>query len=178
MGDQLFFDKVLQAHNVLIRETLSKHNGRELKTIGEPFSALSRSRPRPSLALVRFNNGCRHHPSKRKSVRSRFGLARTGTPKVYRDSVSKRIDLSGTDVDKAARVEGLARGEHVLISDETRASAKPKEYHDWGMWALKGLGRHRVFEVLWPGKTAERPAGHAWLEPVRYLTRFYGRELT
>ena len=177
MGDQPFFDKVLQPHNVLIRETLSKHNGRELKTIGDAFLAAFAiaSEAVACACEIQLRLSASPIQTEMGPLKIRIGL-HTGAPKVYRDPVSKLIDLSGTDVDKAARVEGLARGEHVLISDETRSLAKPKDFHDWGMWALKGLGRHRVFEVLWPGKTAERPAGHAWLEPVRYLTRFYGRE--
>ena len=177
MGDQPFVVKVLQPHNVLIRETLSKQNGRELKTIGDAFLAGFAVAPEAVACACEIRQRLSASPIQTEMgpLKIRIGL-HTGAPKVYHDAVSKLIDLSGTDVDKAARVEGLARGGHVLISDETRALAKPKDCHDWGMWALKGLGRHRVFEVLWPGKIAERPAGHAWLEPVRYLTRFYGRE--
>lgn len=70
---------------------------------------------------------------------------------------------------------GLARGGHVLISQETRILANP-EVHDWGLWELKGLGRHRVFEVLSPGKPPHRPSGRPWRERIRFLTRFVGRQ--
>jgi predicted ATPase/class 3 adenylate cyclase len=177
MGDRPFFDNVLQPHNILIRETLSKHNGRELKTIGDAFLAAFPVAPEAVTCACEIQQRLSASPihTEMGPLKIRIGL-HTGAPKVYRDPVSKLIDLSGTDVDKAARVEGLARGEHVLISDETRSLAKPKDLHDWGVWVLKGLGRHRIFEVLWAGKKPERPAGHAWREPVRYLTRFYGRE--
>lgn len=149
MGDQPFFDKVLQPHNVLIREILSKHNGRELKTIGDAFLAAFAVAPEAVACACEIQQrlSASPIPTEMGPLKIRIGL-HTGAPKVYRDPVSQRIDLSGTDVDKAARVEGLARGEQVFISDETRALAKPKDFHDWGMWALKGLGRHRVFEVL------------------------------
>lgn len=177
MGDQPFFDKVLQPHNALIRETLSAHNGRELKTIGDAFLAAFAVAPEAVACACEIQQRLSASPIETKMgpLKIRIGL-HTGAPKVYRNPVSKLIDFSGTDVDKAARVEGLARGEHVLISDETRSLAKPKDLHDWGMWVLKGLGRHHIFEVLWPGKKPERPAGQTWREPVRYLTRFYGRE--
>ncbi len=109
-------------------------------------------------------------------LKVRIGL-HTGTPKLKIDPVSKLIDLSGTDVDKTARVQALAVGGQVLISEETQALAKSNEVHDWGFWELKGLGRHRIFEVLWEGKTPERPSGRPWLEAERFPTRFVGREI-
>lgn len=177
MGDQPFFDKVLKPHNDVIRECLSKHNGRELKTIGDAFfvgfadpeqAVACASEIQERLTVSPIQAG----PS---PLKVRIGL-HTGMPKVYRDDVSKLIDLSGTAVDKAARVEGLARGGQILVSEETTTLAKPKEAFDWGPWELKGLGRHRIFEALWPGKIPERPVGHPWLTPIRFPTKFVGRE--
>ncbi len=48
--------------------------------------------------------------------------------------------------------------------------------HDWGIWELKGLGGQRIFELLYPGKTAEAPAGRMQLDPPRFATSFIGRE--
>ncbi len=79
-------------------------------------------------------------------------------------------------MDKAARVEALAGGGQVLISEETKTLAKPKEAFDWGLWELKGLEAHRIYEVLWPGRSPSRPSGRAVLQPKRYETRFVGRE--
>ena len=177
MRDQPFFDNVLKPHNDVIRECLSKHNGRELKTIGDAFfvgfadpeqAVACASEIQERLTVSPIQAG----PS---PLKVRIGL-HTGMPKVYRDDVSKLIDLSGTAVDKAARVEGLARGGQVLISEETKTIAKPKGIFDWGPWELRGLGRHRIFEVLRPGKTPERPAGRPWLTPIRFPTKFVGRE--
>jgi Adenylate and Guanylate cyclase catalytic domain len=109
------------------------------------------------------------------SISVRIGL-HTGTPIVYRDNVSRRTDLSGTDVDKAARVESIARGGQVLISEQTRVLTDRMTVHDWGFWELKGLGGQRIFEVLYPGKHPEIPAGRMRLEPLRFATSFIGRE--
>ncbi len=105
----------------------------------------------------------------------RIGL-HTGTPKVYRDPVSGRTDLIGDDVNKAARVEGIARGGQVLISEQTRVLANSAAVQDWGHWELKGLGGQRIFEFLYPGKTPEEPAGRMQREPLRFATSFIGRE--
>ena len=39
MGDQPFFQNVFEPHNRLVRDCISKHNGHELKTIGDAFFA-------------------------------------------------------------------------------------------------------------------------------------------
>jgi class 3 adenylate cyclase len=70
------------------------------------------------------------------SINVRIGL-HTGTPIVYRDDVSGRTDLTGTDVDKAARVESIARGGQVLISEQTRVLTDCMAVHDWGFWELQ-----------------------------------------
>jgi predicted ATPase/class 3 adenylate cyclase len=176
IGDQAYFE-ALKGHNALVRECVSAYKGRELKTIGDAFligfalpadglACASEIQQRLATSPIQVGSG---------SLQLRIGL-HTGTPIVYRDEVSKLIDLSGTDVDKAARVQGLAGGGQVLISEVSKTLAKPKETYDWGQWELKGLGRHRIFEVLWPGKRPERPSGRPWVQPVRFLTSFVGRE--
>lgn len=177
IGDRRYFDDVLKRHNTLVRQCVSGHNGRELKAIGDAFLVGFSVPPNAVACAVEIQQRLAASPilAGCDPLEVRIGL-HTGTPIVFRDEVSKLIDLSGADVDKAARVEALAKGGQALISEETRTLAKPKEVHDWGLWELKGIARHRIFEVLWPGKEPERPAGRPWLEPVRFLTRFVGRE--
>ena len=177
IGDRPYFDNLLDPHNKLIRGSVTSHNGRELKTIGDAF-LVGFALPANAVACaVEIQQRLAASPMQTgaTTLQVRIGL-HTGSPIVYRDPVSDRIDLAGTDADKAARIEGLARGGQVLVSEETGILAKPKDFHDWGPWELKGLGRHRIIEILWPGKTPERPSGRPWLEPVRFLTRFIGRE--
>ncbi|MBI4489703.1 MAG: tetratricopeptide repeat protein [Deltaproteobacteria bacterium] len=177
VGDQVYFQQILEPHNRLIRACIPSKGARELKTIGDSFfigfaslslavacgTAIQQKLTAESISVG--NN----------TLRVRIGI-HTGEPVVYRDLNSGRIDLSGSDVNKAARVKEAANGGQVLISEETKTLAKPKEFHDWGLWELKGLGRHRIIEVLWPGKKPERPIGRSWLEPIRFPTSFIGRE--
>ncbi len=177
MGDEPFIDKVLRPHNELVRDRVLAHNGRELKTVGDAFLIGFAASSQAVECASEIQQRLTSSPIQAGAgpLKVRIGL-HTGSPIVYRDPVSKLIDLSGKDVDKAARVEGLASGGQVLISEETKTVAKPKEVHDWGLWELRGLGRHRIFEVLWPGKIPERPVGHPWLTPIRFPTKFVGRE--
>ena len=64
----------------------------------------------------------------------------------------------------------------MLVSEQTRVLARAVTTHDWGSWELKGLGGQRIFEILYPGKQAEMPAGRMALEPLRFGTSFIGRE--
>jgi class 3 adenylate cyclase len=178
VGDDVYF-AALERHNTIIRDCIASRSGHELKTIGDSFlvafahpgeavQCASRIQQAFAEAPIIVGDG---------PINVRIGL-HTGLPRVYRDEVSGRIDLYGADVDKAARVESIARGGQVLISEQTRALADDLVVHDWGLWELKGLGSQRIFELLYPGKRAEEPAGHMRLEPLRFATSFVGRERT
>jgi len=178
IGDEEYFEKILKPHDELIRGCLSSHHGQEYKHIGDSIFA-GFSKPQDAVACaVSIQAALTSSPlpgGSKGNLQVRIGL-HTGNPKYYFDENTKQLDLSGTDVDKAARVEGLANGGQVLISEKTKVLAKPDSVHNWGFWELKGLGRNRIFEVLWPGKSPEKPSGRPFLEPVRHLTPFIGRE--
>jgi predicted ATPase/class 3 adenylate cyclase len=176
VGDAVYFTALKQHHSA-VRDCIARHAGRELQLIGDSFFVAF---PDPAEAV---RCACRIQQTLSGtpiivgdgSIRVRIGL-HTGTPIVYRDAGSKQTDLSGTDVDKAARVESIARGGQVLISEQTRALSSSAPVHDWGLWELKGLGGQRIFEVLYPGKQAEEPAGRMRMEPLRFASSFVGRE--
>jgi predicted ATPase/class 3 adenylate cyclase len=175
VGDNRYSD-ALKIHNSLVRECLNSFNGLEIKTIGDSFFARFAD-PREAVACaIQIQQRLAASPIKidAESLRVRIGI-HTGIPKPDPDSAA-RFDLAGGEVNKAARIESLARGGQVLISEETNTIAKPEASHDWGRWEMKGLGPQRVFEVLWPGKLAATPAGRVWREPVRFLTTFVGRQ--
>ena len=136
LGDEAYFHDVLERHNELVRGRVAAHNGRELKTMGDAFLvAFALPRQAVDCAIdIQQQLAAAAIPAGGRPLEVRSGL-HTGAPHVYRDPGSGRIDLSGTDVDKAARIEGLARGGQVLISEETHVLAKPPA-HDWGPWEL------------------------------------------
>jgi predicted ATPase/class 3 adenylate cyclase len=179
MGDEAFFRGVLETHNRLVREQIAQYDGRELKTIGDAFLVAFWSPDQAVTCASEIQVRLRGSPiltTGGQRLQVRIGI-HTGEPKVYRDPVSGRIDLFGTDVDKAARVEGLAQGDQILVSEQTRVLVRSVSVHDWQDYELKGLGRHRIFEVLYPGKAPQRPSGRPWIRPVRYLTQFVGRQI-
>ncbi|MFZ0889801.1 MAG: adenylate/guanylate cyclase domain-containing protein [Candidatus Binataceae bacterium] len=176
VGDESYHP-ALDQHYRVVRECVEKHNGRELKTIGDSFFVVFDDPAAAVECAAQIQQRLIKSPIPvgDESISVRIGL-HTGTPRVYRDKKSGLLDLSGTDVDKAARVEGIARGGQVLISEQTNVMARPAAVQDWRLWELKGLGSQRIFEVLYPGKQAETPAGRMVLEPLRFPTPFIGRE--
>ncbi len=177
VGDQPYRE-ILVRHEALIRECVGDRGGYELKTEGDSFF-VAFGRPGDAVACaIAIQRRLADNPiaiTDKDFLQIRIGI-HTGTPIVYRDLVSGRVDLSGTDVDKAARVEGMANGGQVLISEETKILAKSQTTHDWGKWELKGLDAHRIFEVVRPGQQPRQPVGWPVVEPVRFLTKFVGRE--
>jgi predicted ATPase/class 3 adenylate cyclase len=176
VGDPTYF-AALNRHNTVVRECMARHAGHELKTIGDSFFIAFADPGKAVQCAAQIQQTLAETPISVGDgvINVRIGL-HTGTPIVYQDAVPGRTDLSGTDVDKAARVESIARGGQVLISEQTNVLTDRIAVHDWGFWELKGLGPQRIFEVLYPGKHPETPVGRMRREPLRFATSFVGRE--
>ena len=101
-----------------------------------------------------------------------------GEPIVHENKVMRRLDLSGNDVDQAARIEALACGGQVLVSEQVAVhltGATGLRLHPHGPYPLKGLGSRAVFEVLWDDRQPLRPAGGYRTTVPQFLSEFVGR---
>ncbi len=178
-GDDIYFEKVKKPHDTLLVECITGHSGHVLETAGDSFFAVFSNPTKAVESAVEIQTRLTITPIVVGSgnLQIRIGM-HIGTPVVYRNEVTGLLGLSGNDVDKAARIEARAYGGQVLISEETQAltrSSKNVRYRDWGEYLLKGLGRHRIFEVLWGSKEPQRPLG-SWRMPPTELSTFVGRE--
>jgi class 3 adenylate cyclase len=176
VGDAAYF-AAHDRHNAALRGCFAAHKGCEIKTIGDSFFVVFADPAMAVASAIAIQQSLAQEPIEVSghTLAVRIGV-HTGRPQVYTESATGRTDLRGGDANKAARVEGLARGGQILISEQTCVLAGPAETHNWGFWELKGLGPHRIFEALYPGKEAEMPAGRMRLEPLRFATSFVGRE--
>lgn len=179
-GDLAYFRKLLQPHNARLRYHLEQHSGREVKTIGDSFMIVFDKATDAVNFAVAVQQHFEHEPLVEKDVilTIRIGI-HTGEALAYRDEISGRLDCSGNTVDCAARVEALADGGQVLISEDTYRDVRRMHgvrFHDWGEYPLKGFA-HRpvIWEVLWEEKQPHRPPGSYWLPPQQ-LTKFIGRK--
>ena len=178
-GDEAYFEKVKKPHDALLIECIGSHSGHALNTAGDSFVATFSNSTKAVECAMEIQNRLAVTPitAGTGNLQVRIGL-HTGTPVVYRNEATGLLDLSGNDVDKAARVEASAHGGQLLISEQTWAltrGLKNARYRDWGEYLLKGLARHRIFEVLWENKEPRRPLG-SWRMPPTELSNFVGRE--
>jgi class 3 adenylate cyclase len=128
MGDARWRDS-LEEHQRVVRETLPRYGGREIKTIGDGF-------------LATFDGPARGIRCARRlveslaaiGVRIRAGL-HTGECEVMGD------DIGGVAVHIAARVSALAQGGEVLVSRTVKdlVAGSGIEFADRGEHELKGV---------------------------------------
>lgn len=128
LGDQRWRE-MLEGHRRGVRDALTRHGGREVKTLGDGF-------------LVSFDGPargirCAHailDSSERLGIRVRAGL-HTGECEVMGD------DLGGIAVHIAARVSALAEPSEVLVSRTVKdlVAGSGIEFEERGVHELKGV---------------------------------------
>ena len=139
--------EIVHAHNAIVREALSRFQGKEIKHTGDGIMA---SFPVASGALScaiaiqqSVTSHVRAHPESPLQVY--IGL-NAGEP------IVDEQDLFGTSVDLAARICERAEPGQILVSDVVRqlAAGKPFLFSDLGKIALRGFEDPvNLWEVSW-----------------------------
>jgi len=146
MGDEAAH-RLVQEHNVIVRNTLRQHRGNEVKTIGDAFM-ISFVSPRHAVeCAIAIQRGLdefgRQEPG--HAVRVRAGLS-AGEP------VEEKQDFFGAAVQLASRACAHAQPGQILASSVIRdlCIGKMFDFSDAGAVPLKGFGEPvRLYEVLW-----------------------------
>jgi class 3 adenylate cyclase/tetratricopeptide (TPR) repeat protein len=160
--------RILQAHEAIIRACVADHDGWEVKALGDGFMVAFAS-ARKALACaqeIQQRLGEHNRVSLGDEVHVRIGI-NTGEVIVEGD------DLFGQAVNAAARIAARARGGEILVSDVVRrvvGTGPEFPFLDRGRCRLKGFPDRWHLYALVP---ADMPAG-----PVRVAERtpFIGRE--
>lgn len=146
LGDQGAM-QLLRAHNVIIREALRAHRGREVKHTGDGFMtsfASVSSAVECAITILRaFEAHNREHPD--HEIHVRIGLT-AGEP------VEEENDLFGATVQMAARLCNCAHTDGILVSSlvQELCLGKSLAFINAGERELKGFDQPvRVFEVGW-----------------------------
>src|ERR1035438_6766371 len=178
LGEDAYLE-ILNQHHARIREFSSDS---ELNTAGDSFLLHFHDPWAAVRAAMDIQRSLAEKPilvdSQPLAIRIGMDL---GNPRPVKHP-SGRADFSGKALDRAARVEALARGGQILVSEKVRLLAKDDlpeiVFHDWGLWLLKGVAdAMRIFEVLWKGRQPQRPKGRAHIpSPRRFAVEFVGRE--
>ncbi|RJP20710.1 MAG: hypothetical protein C4520_11175 [Candidatus Abyssobacteria bacterium SURF_5] len=165
--------QLLETHAELVRREIERHNGEEIKALGDGFMVAfgsARSGVECAVAIQRaLGEHARQHPEQQVQVRA--GL-NTG------EAIHEGGDLFGSAVDAAARIMSKAAGGQILISEHTRGvigKLQDVAVVNRGPFWLKGFpDRWRLYEILWQEEKAPlfSPPPH-----IAERTPFVGREI-
>lgn len=145
-------------HDTLIRRAIESHHGRVVKTTGDGFHAVFENATDAVAAAIAGQQAmlAESWPTETGPLRARMGL-HTG------ESRERDGDYYGPEVNRAARVVGLARGGEILLSQATVVLVRPEalpevEFVDMGQHRLRGLaGLEQLFQLRHPDLPANFP---------------------
>jgi len=140
--------KVLRAHNAIVREQVAAHAGFEVKSQGDGFMIAFQSARRALRCAIAVQRAIAAHAERQPdaAVRVRIGL-HTGEP------IKEADDFFGHSVITAARIAAQAAGGEILVSSlirELTESVGEFTFGDVRSVRLKGLsGTRKVSNVTW-----------------------------
>ena len=156
IGDR--YTPILETQQRLLREAFGAHGGVEIGTEGDSFFVVFPTAPQALAAAVDAQRAVATFAwPEDATVRIRMGL-HTGEGTLGGDN------YVGLDVNRAARIAGVAYGGQVLISESTRslvehALEEGMSLLDLGAHRLKDLLQpERIFQVVHPELAREFPA--------------------
>jgi class 3 adenylate cyclase len=132
------WSKLIDDHNAMVRETLARHRGREVKTTGDGFLAIFDGTSRSVMAAAEIVT-----QANALGIEVRAGI-HTGEVEIRPD------DVVGLAVNVAKRICDLAGPREVLLSESTKASIVGTGIatSEKGTHVLKGVpDEWRLFEV-------------------------------
>ncbi len=173
--------KVTARHDALIRVAIEVHRGQVVKMTGDGFHAVFDAATDGLAAALTVQQAilAEKWPSAAGPIKVRMGL-HTG------ESQERDGDYYGSEVNRAARVMGVAHGGQVLLSEATANLIRPTllkdiSLSDLGEHRLRGLAiNERIFQVNHPALPLEFPplkslSIYKHNLPVQ-LSTFVGRE--
>lgn len=118
--DESLAMKLLRKHNQLLRPIFSRYNGREVKTMGDAFlvefdSALAATKCSVEMQRVLH----RHNEQVREKLLVRIGIH-------VGDVIHRKKDVFGDAVNIASRIEALAEGGDICISEQVYDQVRNK----------------------------------------------------
>lgn len=177
LGEQ--WPRMLEEHNLLLREAISEAGGIALRTEGDAFFAVFRSASAAVSAATAAQRALAAHPwPPGGTIRVRMGI-HTGEGTVGGD------DYVGLDVHRAARIGATGHGGQILLSLTTSELVRTGlpiglGLRDLGEHRLKDLARpERIFQLIIEGLPAEFPPIRSLETPTNLpaqRTSFIGRQ--
>jgi class 3 adenylate cyclase len=139
--------ELVRAHDALVRRALARHNGREVKHLGDgimaAFDSVTAAVECSRAILQSFE---RYNRASAESIHIRIGVD-CGEP------IEDSHDLFGATVQRASRLCSVAQSDQILASDSVTKECGDGGFIDCGCKALKGFQEPvRVFACVWGGQ--------------------------
>jgi len=141
--------ELLEEHRKIVRPIVARHNGREIKTIGDSFLIEFPSALEATECAVEVQRGLRDYNQQSDAVRRvhvRIGIH-------LGDVIQRQNDVLGDAVNIASRIEPLAEADGICISEQVYDQVRNKidrPIEDLGLRQLKNIEYPiEVFKVLW-----------------------------
>lgn len=137
------FNKLLEKHDSILLPLIEKHNGLFIKNIGDSILSIF---AQPSDAIecsINMQDAIFNVPLIKPYLKIRIGIDMGQVAKEQIGGVTK--DIFGRFVNRAARVESLANGGHILTTEAVQDNASGWidgtriKWHDHGSYTVKGI---------------------------------------
>lgn len=161
VGDNRSF-QILEHHDHIMFDSIKMYRGEVVKTIGDSVMAAFDSPVNAAKCAVSIQHGLFRYNSKLADPLEKIPPVRMGMCYGVMDEMMRfgQKDFMGGIVDKASRVQGLANGGQILITEtelgiiETRMTTNTIAFHSHGQYELRNIGKAAIVELLYkyPGE--------------------------
>lgn len=146
LGDAVA-QQIVRAHNRIVREALTRFNGKEIKHTGDGIMASfsTTSSGVQGSMMIQIDTAKHNANNPDLPLHIKVGL-NAGEP------ISEDNDLFGSTVQMAARIVDKAKGDEIFVSEIVRGICAGKEikFKNRGPYAMKGFADDPIlYEVLW-----------------------------
>jgi class 3 adenylate cyclase len=145
--------KVVRAHNRIVREALSAHAGREVKHTGDGIMASFAKTSDAVEGAILMQRETMKHNQAEPDLPLHFKIGMNAGEPIAEDN-----DLFGTVVQLSARIVDKASTDQIFVSEIVRGicAGKSFKFKNLGKFPMKGFDDDiTLFEVLWKETPAE-----------------------
>ncbi len=142
LGDK-GYTELLEKHDSILLPIISEYNGLHIKSIGDSILAVFFQPSDAVECAVSIQDSIFNSPLIRPFLKIRIGIDMGQIAKEQAGGIIK--DIFGRFVNRAARIEGLANGGHILCSESVQDNATGWinsaniKWYDHGLYHVKGV---------------------------------------
>ncbi len=145
--------RVATAFAELVSARLCEHHGHLLKTYGDGVMTSFEAAPNAASCAVAIQRALSEHNQTHKDEPMSAGIGLAWGPAIRTGG-----DLFGHSVNFAKRLADVAKGGQIVVSSAIWEQTNEEgglRYRDLGRQEIKGLGAHRLYELVWRDELAK-----------------------